>query len=245
MLETVVVNSLGSNGPLWSLAFEWWYYCLFCLFVGGLLSRGWLRLVMLGVLPIFVWALPSSLFLWMLIWLMGIATYFIVKRARSTPNPIIGCAVLILVLIIAVLSQNPDNLHNPEPKWMAFSRDCVVALAFCFTLYCFGRAERGLMNSSFHHWAADFSYTMYLLHFPAMLFIVAAANHLFGWPFLMTLSAAGIFYLIALVIALYILGYLFSLVTERYTGSVKTFMKREIAKISIVERIFNASRGAT
>ena len=28
-LQTIIVSSLGSNGPLWSLANEWWYYVLF------------------------------------------------------------------------------------------------------------------------------------------------------------------------------------------------------------------------
>ena len=28
-LQTIVVSALGSNGPLWSLANEWWYYVLF------------------------------------------------------------------------------------------------------------------------------------------------------------------------------------------------------------------------
>jgi peptidoglycan/LPS O-acetylase OafA/YrhL len=28
-LQTITVSVLGSNGPLWSLANEWWYYVLF------------------------------------------------------------------------------------------------------------------------------------------------------------------------------------------------------------------------
>lgn len=242
MLETVVVDSLGSNGPLWSLAFEWWYYCLFCLVVGGALLKGWLRILAVVTLPVFVWVLPASLFLWGTIWLMGIATYFIVKRAKSTPHPLIGVAVLIGSLIVAVWTQNPDNLHNPESMWVAFARDCVVAIAFCFALFCYGRAERGGPSSPLHHRAADFSYTMYLLHFPAMLFIVAAANHLSGWPFLMEPSLVSVAYLLALVIVLYVLGYLFSLVTERHTDSIKAHIKRAVAKVPAIERAFNPPR---
>ena len=33
MLQTLVVKPLGADGPLWSLANEWWYYTLFALFM--------------------------------------------------------------------------------------------------------------------------------------------------------------------------------------------------------------------
>lgn len=29
MLQDVLTPTRGSNGPLWSLSYEWWYYCLF------------------------------------------------------------------------------------------------------------------------------------------------------------------------------------------------------------------------
>jgi peptidoglycan/LPS O-acetylase OafA/YrhL len=58
-LQTIVVSSLGSNGPLWSLANEWWYYVLFgfCMIVyrpGGMLTRfitGSVIVAMVIVLP--------------------------------------------------------------------------------------------------------------------------------------------------------------------------------------------------
>jgi peptidoglycan/LPS O-acetylase OafA/YrhL len=185
MLETVAVDSLGSNGPLRSLAYDRWYYCLFCLVVGGVLSKGWLRILMLLCVPVFIWALPTNLFLLGMIWLMGVATYFVVKNAKFAPKPIVGVIVSIVALIAAVLSQNPDNQHHPEWMWTSFARDCIVAVAFCFALLCFAHTDKRWFRSYFHQWAAGFSYSIYLFHFPAMLFLVAAANHLFGWPFLM------------------------------------------------------------
>jgi peptidoglycan/LPS O-acetylase OafA/YrhL len=242
MLETVAVESLGSNGPLWSLAYEWWYYCLFCLVVGGVLSKGWLRVLMLLCLPVFIWALPTNLFLLGVIWLMGIASYFVVKNAKFAPKPIVGVIVSIVALIAAALSQNPDNLHHPESMWASFARDCIVAAAFCFALLCFARADKRWFQSSFHQWAAGFSYSIYLFHFPTMLFFVAAANHLFGWPFLMPPSPRSVTYLIALVALLYVLGYLYSLATERYTDVIKSLLRRGLLRAPIITRIFNSSR---
>jgi peptidoglycan/LPS O-acetylase OafA/YrhL len=242
MLETVAVESLGSNGPLWSLAYEWWYYCLFCLVVGGVLSKGWLRVLMLLCLPVFIWALPTNLFVLGVIWLMGIATYFAVKKAKFPPTPVVGLVVLIVALIAAVLSQNPDNLHHPESMWASFARDCIVALALCFALLCFARADGRWFQGSFHQWAAGFSYSICLFHFPMMLFLVAAANNLFGWPFLMPPSLRSLTYLIALVALLYMLGYLYSLATERYTDVIKSLLRRGLLRAPIITRIFNSSR---
>ena len=43
-LQTIVGPTFGSNGPLWSLAYEWWYYVLFPLALGAvwpIVNGGW------------------------------------------------------------------------------------------------------------------------------------------------------------------------------------------------------------
>ena len=45
-LQTIVGPTFGSNGPLWSLAYEWWYYVLFPLALAAvwpIANCGWLR----------------------------------------------------------------------------------------------------------------------------------------------------------------------------------------------------------
>src|SRR5207302_8969523 len=72
-LQTVCVPSFGSNGPLWSLANEWWYYCFFILLVAPF--GGWKRpfaawaAFALGSLLLLVFPLKISL--WFVIWGMG------------------------------------------------------------------------------------------------------------------------------------------------------------------------------
>ncbi|MES2091144.1 MAG: acyltransferase family protein [Pseudomonadota bacterium] len=39
MMQGILTGNLGSNAPLWSLANEWWYYCIFAL-VGAALTGG-------------------------------------------------------------------------------------------------------------------------------------------------------------------------------------------------------------
>ena len=45
-LQTILGPTFGSNGPLWSLAYEWWYYILFPLVLAALwpiVNSGWRR----------------------------------------------------------------------------------------------------------------------------------------------------------------------------------------------------------
>jgi peptidoglycan/LPS O-acetylase OafA/YrhL len=73
-LQTIAVPTFGSNGPLWSLANEFWYYVLFpvwfCAFAktkpNARLGNGVIALVISCLLPV-------GLLLYGLIWLFGVA----------------------------------------------------------------------------------------------------------------------------------------------------------------------------
>lgn len=225
MLENIAVPSLGSNGPLWSLAFEWWYYCLFGLFCLCCFHKGWRRLASLLSFLILLVLLPKKLMAWMIIWLLGVAVFFVTKTKINKPEPWLGVAVLIFAVVISWATHNPDNIANPESIWILFSRDAFLAIAYCFVLVCFSQGDRHLPLAGLHKWAAGFSYSMYLFHFPVMLFCVAVANDVFGWQFLSQPTRLSMAYLVGLVALLYLLGYAFSLCTERYTNSIRNFLR--------------------
>src|SRR4051794_33695666 len=74
MLQTIAVAPFGANGPLWSLANEWWYYVIFGLVLLSLSANRppVLRLAALcggvGVLG----AMPLEISLWFALWLVGV-----------------------------------------------------------------------------------------------------------------------------------------------------------------------------
>jgi peptidoglycan/LPS O-acetylase OafA/YrhL len=59
-LQTIYVPIFGTNGPMWSLANEFWYYVIFPLGAGIFLVHNSLcrRLVAIGVLAFFIFVLP-------------------------------------------------------------------------------------------------------------------------------------------------------------------------------------------
>lgn len=235
MLEGTAVTSLGSNGPLWSLVYEWWYYCIFCLFAAGMMYRGWQRLALWSCLLVLIFVLPWQMLLWMLMWLVGVALFFAVKVARRKPSPLLGTAV-ILAALIALSSAHGNSGSDPEPLLVTFLRDLSITMAYSFALFCFSGAQRSLPFARFHEWAAGFSYSMYLFHFPVLLLLVAMTDQFLGWHVLQQPSLAAVSRILIMVIVLYGIGYLFSRGTERYTDSVKNYLKRHIARMPLLAR---------
>jgi peptidoglycan/LPS O-acetylase OafA/YrhL len=84
-VQTICVPVFGTNGPLWSLANEFWYYVMFPLAVGVIFAQcprgrifGVAQLLLCGVI---LWWLPKGLVMGGLIWLMGVAVWWIVRRS--------------------------------------------------------------------------------------------------------------------------------------------------------------------
>ena len=85
-LQTVVVPSLGSNEPLWSLSYEFWYYVLFPLGCLAFAQRTqvWARVACLVVCAILLGLLGKSISLYFPVWLLGTAIVLIPPIPRLT-----------------------------------------------------------------------------------------------------------------------------------------------------------------
>src|SRR5712692_11026282 len=82
-LQSVVSPVFGSNGPLWILSYEFWYYILFPALM--LAAVSWIgvrhRVLYLGFALVVFWFVGPSISLYFLIWLAGAA----VGRLRRIP----------------------------------------------------------------------------------------------------------------------------------------------------------------
>jgi peptidoglycan/LPS O-acetylase OafA/YrhL len=84
-VQTIAVPVFGSNGPLWSLANEFWYYLMFplgCCGLHALLTKRFgLGIVMLAGAGFLGWWLPGGLVASGLIWLMGAGVWWVRSQA--------------------------------------------------------------------------------------------------------------------------------------------------------------------
>jgi peptidoglycan/LPS O-acetylase OafA/YrhL len=219
-LHPMLVTIYGSDGPLWSLSYEFWYYLLFPLglitlrrefswrvrsscFVGFLLAAWFVRSAILQMFPV---------------WLLGMALTLV-------PSPRINAAgrwlaAIIYIPLVFVFSR--------VDRWPLLVQDYSFALLTVIFLWIMLSARARADNSGYFTRSSRelsrFSYTLYVVHQPILLL---AASLLIGttrW-FPDTKSIAIGFGLL-LVTMLYSYG--MAAFTEFRTDSVRKWIERRL-----------------
>lgn len=230
MLENIRVPVLGSNGPLWSLAYEWWYYCIFAAVLGIAFRSGPKRWASIAFVVATLACLPAKLLVWMLIWLVGTATRFYIRSSLPRPEPRLAFGLFIVVLCICRMNHpGADNGVRPEALFHQFGREMSLALAFAFALIGFSQWEQPVPGHRTHAALAGFSYSLYLVHFPAMLFTIAVGAQVFGLPFVAQPSLSSYAWFVAVLVLLCAFAYFFSLLTEKQTSAIAATIRQLIS----------------
>jgi peptidoglycan/LPS O-acetylase OafA/YrhL len=175
-LQTILVPTLGSNSPLWSLANEFWYYMSFPLLVLSLRSgQSNPARILQGSIGIFLlvfagWGISS----YFSIWLMGCGAYYAahVFSSLSQKRFLVffssGCLMTLGLLLIA----RGHSLRAISD----FGMDFVLGLAIAVAL--FGAASIKLMPglavlAKAGMALAKPSYSLYVLHLPFFIFVAS------------------------------------------------------------------------
>ncbi|MBC7702105.1 acyltransferase [Aquabacterium sp.] len=221
MMQGIMTGHFGSNGPLWSLANEWWYYCMFALLGTALTwgrwqERAWSALGALVLAAL----LPGELMLWGSIWALGMVAHAWIKSGRWIPAPWLGSGIFVVALVASRLSRNGD-FEAGESIWIDFVRDLILGLAYMVALVSASRIKASLPLASLHDWLAEFSYTSYLCHFPAMVFVVALGYQVFHLPFLVQPTVLGLAYLFGSCAVIYAYCFVVYQLTEKHTAKVR------------------------
>lgn len=219
-LQGIRTKVFGTNGPLWSLSYEFWYYVIFPL---GLLffarsSRFWVRLFCAGLGLLLLAFVGKVIALYFLVWLLG-AALCVCPVMRFAQSKAVG-VVLGLLFVLSLLAPGLKLVAN------GLESDSFVALTFAAFLYfvlhfkhrmpgpLYTRAAQGLSN---------ISYSLYLIHVPVLVFLNAL---LLGpsrrWQPTLFHLAEGL--LVAAVVFLYTCA-IWS-VTEARTGWVRAKITR-------------------
>ncbi|QHS52118.1 acyltransferase [Edaphobacter sp. 12200R-103] len=171
-LQTVLVPVFGSNGSLWSLANEFWYYLLFPLLWLALTRNSKTpvslvrRIIYLCLFLALAWFLRSSLLNLFPVWLAG------TLLARIPPpsfGPKIRATCALLYFVLLMLSTKVHALPGLE-------QDYVLGIVTFFFFWSILSARERAADSRFTHFSRNisrFSYTLYVVHMPALLFLTA------------------------------------------------------------------------
>lgn len=219
-LQTIAVPVFGSNGPIWSLANEFWYYVTFPVAAWVILSAAApvKRLVGLLIFGLLFWWLPSGLLESGLIWLAGAAAAWSAGRLQHFA---FWSHNLVRVLAVSLLLTVFFAVKVPGIKL----GDIGFGIAFAATLPALAwMPTPGRAYCLLARWSSELSYTLYLTHFPFLFLIsmllIGPSHYAFGFHGVFLYS----FMFIATVVWAVVIWWCF----ERHTDRLYLFVRQKI-----------------
>lgn len=223
-LQNILVPTFGTNGPLWSLAYEGWYYVMFpllsCALTRRTLRQRVLFVTTLGLIMYFVgWEIS----IYFLIWLMG-AVLDLIQVKIGKRLSLIGLLISLFSFFSAniILLKRPINIIESD---FILAGTCFSALFFIIRAPA--RKESHLYSAS-AGFLGKISYTLYLVHVPILVFL---SSILVGpwrrWP----IDAAHIMQFMAISAFAFILAFGIYLCFERNTDFVREWVQGQARRI--------------
>ena len=226
-LQTIICPTFGSNTPLWSLANEFWYYALFPAALSALLAffRKDLRLaVPLGVVVACLAAfLGLDKLIGFFVWMSGCVLVFVCSKFQLRAKTLVFSYLLLSALVLfGCLSTARTSIAS------VLGSDLAVGIAF--TLFLFGVLQLELGAGSHHylgvaHRFAGFSYSLYVLHFPLLLFLRAWIVPSQRWQ----PDGVHLFYGSLIGMAVLVFAWTISLFTENKTQAARHWIRKRLS----------------
>jgi peptidoglycan/LPS O-acetylase OafA/YrhL len=215
-LQSIVSPVFGSNGPLWSLSYEFWYYILFPALI--LAAAAWvgtrLRILYVCLALFLFWFVGAQISFYFLIWLAGATVGRLQRPTRFKPS-FPGLPWLVGFVFLGALAW--CRTHRLSSDLLT---DYVVALCFTLWLYVLLLGSREGVSPAYENGAkklAGFSYTLYLTHFPALLLLRGLLNPQGNWQ----PGPQHLAYALGIGLLMLIYAYGVAEVTEAHTAKVR------------------------
>jgi peptidoglycan/LPS O-acetylase OafA/YrhL len=227
-LQNILVPAFGSDGPLWSLANEFWYYLFFPLgIIAVRRSSAPVQRVISGVLFLAIaWFVGRGILLLFPVWLAGAALALIRRRRLGNGSRIFAAFVYTpLPFIFAKLHGIPSLLSD-----YLFS---AVTFAFLLVLLsAVGPADPQSFFTRFSRALARFSYTLYVVHLPFILCLTALILGVQRFVPDIAHVAAGL----AILVVSLAYAWLIASATEFHTDQVRHWIEARIRRPEVLPR---------
>lgn len=223
MMQGFLTESFRSDGPLGTLANEFWYYMTFPLLAVGIWKK---RMPLIGLAALLL--VPMSIAqpwhaIGFVLWLIGALAGSVEPRRISNHAQIAGLVCFLALLLAMRLGI---RLEQYTPLVTAVT-DIIVASAFALVLFSlrrdafFNLGRFAGANETF----AGFSYSLYAVHAPVIMLLCALSVYLTGFGWQSPVKHLWQWVIVAGMIAMPMaIAYLFSRVTEANTGAVRAWL---------------------
>ncbi|WCT72721.1 acyltransferase [Sphingomonas naphthae] len=213
-LQKIVVPPIGSNGPLWSTAYEFWYYLWYPVIVLALRRR-----VSILIPSLLLAILYPAMLIGFGCWLMGAGLYLARQRY---PVAGIGAArgaglVGAILMAAAILVARMGLVGEPIDLLLG------AGFALLLAMLLWAPPSIALPIGPLARYGAASSFSLYAIHYPIAALL--ASSILSGrLPF----GAASVGLILAIALVCMIVAAFFSRVTEAQTGRVRGAIKRRL-----------------
>lgn len=188
---------LSMNGPLWTLSYEWWFYIL--TFLVARLWNGRTLSIVLPIVAVLAMLLygRNPLFLYFLmIWLFGfvLGHFYLTRRIYGSRYWLL-IALLALAALASIMAIGREHVvrdvlnpyDTPAAQKIMVCVGLLITISVSILIRCRYPSSKGTLVPKL----ADFSYTLYIVHYPLLLFgfsLLHPALHGYGWPVSLVVS---------------------------------------------------------
>lgn len=216
-LQTIVTTTYGTNGPLWSLANEFFYYVLFpCLaLVFSTTHSLQYRFCHAGIFMALAWFLPFGILSYMLIWMMGFFVWWLKVHFVWKNYKYIWIFPALCVFALQV-AQKLDFVRGDSGDFVLGIIVSVLVLILPISLQNKASYYAKIAKNS-----SNMSYTLYLTHFPLLGFF--CAHGLEGKKLNFDIHGISLYFFLMLAVLIYSYGLYF--LAERHTPQIRSRLK--------------------
>jgi peptidoglycan/LPS O-acetylase OafA/YrhL len=219
-LNGVLVPTLPNNGPLWSLAYEIWFYVL-----GGALAVAVTRRHPLAFTAVFAAVLVFSVLkaAYLLFWAVGAVMFFALRSRRGALLAAVGGVGAVTGVILMQLASGSKSFVSIGLQPQFAEAVLCIGFALCLPAFCGARATRALIPiAPTVRFASAVSYTVYLVHYP----VNAALGTIMSRSAVFDAGAIG-FFLARLAVCVAV-ALAFWWLFERNTDRVKKLLRSQL-----------------
>ncbi len=225
-LQGLLVPVMDSNGPLWSLSYEIWFYLL-CGGVATIVSRAGFVPFFLVVCSFIVFSVLEPYLLFS--WLLGVAVYIWKPTGRSV-FALLAAVTLASTGIVCLQLGSEGAMQItwtflPSKGFSTLILSAGIALLIS-QLVLMSTPRSGLKVFFYKQGTilADFSYTLYLVHYPLFVFAVPMLGKSDQVTSMELLALCG------MMLVCLIFSYVFYLAFERPTMTVRRLCRRLLVR---------------
>jgi peptidoglycan/LPS O-acetylase OafA/YrhL len=214
-LQTVHVSVFGYNLPLWSLAYEIWFYIWFPLLViiFSFNMITWQRCICALILITTLMLMGNHMSLYFFIWLVGFSINYIVLP-QAIKIKWIAWFLLGSVLLFTRVQSFINDL---------FILDIILSLAVVLLIVSYKNVpdQRNQNKKLINKYMADFSYSLYLVHYPVIMILSSIFYTYYNYGFQLSPEFKSIAYFMVLIITPYFFGLCLSIIAERRNYKIR------------------------